>query len=146
MKETIIGFSLSMVKRENTLVDLSRKSDVFSQSNVSVLSPVVLDTLKLFLNSKIDHQRKMLAENPFQIMSALADAVYHLDDRNALMVILPTIDGCLFGILTPFSAIISKTKKRQEGPDQGDLQIHGGQQGQGLHSATADDPGQPDLL
>lgn len=101
-KDTILAFSLALQKREKTLTDLSRKTEVIPNSASSLLSSLHIGTLRQFFNAKIEEQRKMMNEQSSQLMTALIEAVLVLDDRNSLMVILPAIDGCLFGMPWPF--------------------------------------------
>ena len=97
VKDTILGFSFALQKREQTLTELSRRTEVISAgTHQSLLGPHA-STLNGFFREKIDGQRSALERQGRAIIQALLECVVRVDDRQVLMAVLPALDGILFG-------------------------------------------------
>jgi hypothetical protein len=94
IKDTMLGYSFALQKRENTLAGLSRKTDIVSGAT---LPSAHSGTLSQFFSQKIEGQREQLAKNGRAIVEALVECIIQVEDRNFLLAALPTLDGILFG-------------------------------------------------
>ena len=89
---------------ENTLADLSRKTDIGFTGGP--LTSHLSSLLSELFAQKIDGQRSLLERNGRGVIEALVECIIQVEDRTILMAALPTLDGILFGIFCSANCFI----------------------------------------